>query len=288
MLHLLLLLSWHTVEAPAEGPSEAIGGYSAGCLIGGVAAPASGPGFEVIRRQRRRYFAHPTLLTWLEGFGARIVEAKQPPILVGDMAQARGGRMPRGHRSHQSGLDVDLWFTAPKARRGEDQSFASMVTARETISKAWGPLQAQRLAWAAASPEVARVFVNWVIKRHLCATQPDAPWLGKIRPWFGHDRHFHVRLRCPEGSPDCEDQPLVEGSGCGEEAWFSRAEVLKRKRNPPPPPPKPAQAKRGRPARCQAVLRAAPQAKKTKAQPAKRTPAKSKPAKRTPAKQEKR
>jgi Penicillin-insensitive murein endopeptidase len=53
----------------------------------------------------------------------------------------------------------------------------------------------------------------------------------KIRPWFGHAAHFHVRLHCPASSPDCQEQkspPL--GDGCG-------AELASWLRHLPPPPP---------------------------------------------------
>ena len=44
-------------------------------------------------------------------------------------------------------------------------------------------------------------------------------------------RHFHVRLHCPPGSPDCRNQAVIpEGDGCGQEAWFSKAAVAKRKK----------------------------------------------------------
>ena len=31
-------------------------------------------------------------------------------LSIGDLGQARGGPAPSGHVSHQSGLDVDIWF----------------------------------------------------------------------------------------------------------------------------------------------------------------------------------
>jgi penicillin-insensitive murein endopeptidase len=85
---------------------------------------------------------------------------------------------------------------------------------------------------AAQEPEVARIFVGWVIKRELCRTvKGDRSWLRKIRPWWGHTRHFHIRLHCPDGSSECRDQrAIAPGDGCGQEAWFSKAAVAKRKK----------------------------------------------------------
>jgi len=34
-----------------------------------------------------------------------------PGLLIGDMAQPRGGPMLTGHESHQIGLDADIWLT---------------------------------------------------------------------------------------------------------------------------------------------------------------------------------
>jgi murein endopeptidase len=49
----------------------------------------------------------------------------------------------------------------------------------------------------------------------------DRAWLHRVRPWWGHDHHFHLRLACPGDSPDCVAQdPLPPGDGCNELAWW--------------------------------------------------------------------
>ena len=52
----------------------------------------------------------------------------------------------------------------------------------------------------------------------VCASVGDQrEWLRKVRPWWGHHDHFHVRLPCPADSPLCEAQAaLPQGDGCGE------------------------------------------------------------------------
>jgi penicillin-insensitive murein endopeptidase len=86
----------------------------------------------------------------------------------------------------------------------------------------FGPRQLNLLRLAADRPEVARIFVNPVIKAEVCKQAPGEAWVGKLRPWVGHFSHFHVRLRCPANSPDCQSQaPIPPGNGCGELAsWL--------------------------------------------------------------------
>ena len=61
--------------------------------------------------------------------------------------------------------------------------------------------------------------------------------MAKIRPWWGHNYHFHVRLLCPSGSPQCREQaPPPPGDGCGKQLdWWFTEEA----RHPPSPPRKP-------------------------------------------------
>src|SRR5215469_1884152 len=59
----------------------------------------------------------------------------------------------------------------------------------------------------AREPLVERVFVNPAIKGALCREDgPEWAWMAKIRPWWGHNDHFHVRLSCPSGNPQCRAQ----------------------------------------------------------------------------------
>ena len=73
----------------------------------------------------------------------------------------------------------------------------------------FGPRQLNLLRLAADRPEVARIFVNPVIKAEVCKQAPGEAWVGKLRPWVGHFSHFHVRLRCPANSPDCQSQAPI-------------------------------------------------------------------------------
>jgi penicillin-insensitive murein endopeptidase len=81
----------------------------------------------------------------------------------------------------------------------------------------WTPLHTNLIKRAASYPEVDRIFVHPAIKKVLCEQAGnDRSWLAKVRPWWNHYYHFHVRVKCPPGATDCEAQkPLNSDDGCG-------------------------------------------------------------------------
>jgi len=88
----------------------------------------------------------------------------------------------------------------------------------------WFSNHEEILGLAALQPEVDRIFVHASVKRQLCLNKSNASWLRKIRPWWGHDDHFHVRLTCPFNNKNCTPQePLPAGDGCDASLnwWFS-------------------------------------------------------------------
>ena len=225
---------WSLERTPKSGPPRSIGAYDAGCLQGAAALPPEGLGFEVMHLHRHRYFGHPVLVDFVRRLADRAQTKHLPVLLIGDLAQARGGPTPSDHGSHQSGLDVDVAYTRPAEtlsktmaaeEREELQPPAVVDLATHRLTAAWSAQSADLVALAAEDPMVERIFVNAAVKRELCALESRAaPWIGKIRPWWGHHDHFHVRLRCPGGSPECRMQPPVpQGGGCDATLawWFS-------------------------------------------------------------------
>ncbi len=224
---------WNAQRVPAPGPAQAIGGTSSGCLQGAATLPPSGPGFEVLHLGRNRRYGHPELIAFVRRLGRVAKTQKLGLLVVGDLSQPRGGPTPNGHRSHQTGLDVDLGYAAPAGLRAGHVSAAD----RERLgplpvidlrthqpTPAWTPKTVKLLAAAASDPAVDRIFVNPAIKRLLCeGPARKQPWAGRLRPWWGHHDHFHVRLKCPAGSPTCVAQDPPPDDGCGPSLawWFS-------------------------------------------------------------------
>jgi len=251
---------------PLPGPARPIGSYADGCLGGAVALPITGPTWQVMRLSRDRNWGTPRLVRFIERLGEDAKKVGWNGLLIGDMAQPRGGPMINGHASHQIGLDVDIWFTPmpdhvlTRAEREFDEPHNMVEPDGLGVDpKLWDRSHMEVVKTAAEDPRVTRIFVNAAIKKQMCSEAgTDRAWLAKVRPWWGHAEHFHVRLACPPDSPQCKDQPPVPaGDGCGRalDSWF-RPGIL----HPAPPkvPPKPGRplTLAGLPKACRAVATA--------------------------------
>ncbi|MBN2577222.1 MAG: penicillin-insensitive murein endopeptidase [Deltaproteobacteria bacterium] len=234
---------WSRVTAPTPGPALVIGQPGAGCVRGARALPLRGRGFVVVHPERNRHFGHPMLIAFVRDLAAQVRRQKLLPLFVGDLGQPRGGPTATGHRSHQSGIDVDIWY-APPARPwtpGLDPTPPAPVVVDLRTKKllpAWNKKVARLVELVATNPAVDRIFVHPAIKRALCKNEARrGPWLRIVRPWWGHHDHLHARLRCPDDSPDCaQPQPLPEGEGCDASLdWWLSEEAAKAwaKRKPP-------------------------------------------------------
>ncbi len=252
---------WSTVNTPTPGPPQSIGFYSAGCLQGAQSLPLDGPGYEVIRISRNRYWGQPVMLDYVRQLADRMRIVGQAPLYIGDIGQPRGGPAPTGHQSHQIGLDADIWFERqpgphlPPAQR-EHPRLRSLVRADESgiDDEVFSRQHVELLKTAAELPHVDRIFVNKFIKQRLCqSVTGDRRWLNKLVVWVGHDEHFHVRLYCPPGNPHCQPQAgYYKDDGCGEplDLWFTHPPV----KLPPPGTPQPPYRPR-LPAACAALLK---------------------------------
>jgi penicillin-insensitive murein endopeptidase len=253
---------------PSSGPTWVIGSYAKGCIGGAVSMPITGNTWQVMRLSRNRNWGHPDIIALLKRLSARAhKDAGWPGILVGDIGQPRGGPALSGHASHQIGLDADVWLTPMpdhllSREQREDMSAVMMVRddRLDIDPKVFTPGHLIVLRDAAQEPSVQRIFVNAAIKKALCRdARGDRSWLSKIRPWWGHDYHFHIRMRCPAGSTECEGQrSQSEDEGCKEAdlAFWFKDSVLHPKPPPIPPKPRPPMTLAQMPAACRQVLNA--------------------------------
>lgn len=93
---------WQPVPGPWAGSPEVIGGYTGGCLGGALDLGAvEGDAFQLMRKSRQRYFAHPQLRAFIQRLAAHVQQNGFGKLLVGDQSQARGGPSTGGRASHR-------------------------------------------------------------------------------------------------------------------------------------------------------------------------------------------
>ncbi len=227
-------------DASAQA-SYAHGSYAKGCLAGGTEWAQTGETWQAMRLSRNRNWGHPVAIDYIKDLSQKA--AKLPGwngLYIGDISQPRGGPMISGHRSHQIGLDIDIWLrpavdlTLSRQAREEISSTSLRRKDGAFVNDKWTRAHHDLIKTAASDSRVARIFLFPGAKVQMCKDEKgDRAWLRKVRPWWGHHYHFHVRLKCPAGMSGCIDQaPPPAGDGCKEaQGWVDR--IL----NPPPPNP---------------------------------------------------
>lgn len=259
----------------AELKPRAIGFYSKGCLAGAARLPDNGKAWQAMRLSRNRHWGHPKLVALLQRFATEVQEKDGwPGLLMGDISQPRGGPMLTGHASHQVGLDADIWMSPMPKRRlsrkeRENISARSMLAPdKVNVNRHFKPGHVKILKRAASYPSIERILVHPAIKGALCKRAgADRRWLSKVRPYWGHHYHFHIRMKCPGDSPNCRPQkPPINDDGCGKELayWLN----LVKPKPPPKVKPKPKKKKKvikrrpktlnDLPMECRSVLAARP------------------------------
>lgn len=242
---------WEHVDSPSHHSPQSIGSYANGCLSGASALPLEGLGYQVLRSERLRYFGHPNSVSFIQRLGEFSAHQLQTNLLVGDISLPRGGRFSSGHSSHQTGLDIDIWLKLADERLSAQQLSQPRAISVVDIEQYrlqkqnWDSRHFQLIKRAASDQAVARIFVHPVIKEKLCSSENsnDRAWLRKVRPWWGHHYHIHVRLKCPQGSAVCQPQAAPpKGDGCGYEltSWRPKPQIdepevaaMKPKKKPP-------------------------------------------------------
>ena len=226
--------------------SNSIGKYNAGCVKNSVGLPETGIGYQVIRTSRKRNHGNELLIDYIKRFTTEFSKKHKANILIADISKEGGGPILDDHSSHQSGLDADILllhknnenelYTVPE--RESLRPISKLNGAKNKIDfNKWSSLNGELLKTAANYSEVDRIFINPAIKKHLCGKYSGENWLRKLRPWWGHDGHFHVRLSCPADDKKCVDLNSPNDIECGEglDWWFSKEayEKLKNRRSKP-------------------------------------------------------
>lgn len=239
------------MNAGSHQKARSHGSYAKGCVAGAVQLPETGPTWQAMRLSRNRNWGHPQIIDFIRDLS--VFAARQPGwsgLYIGDISQPRGGPMLSGHRSHQIGLDADIWML-PTSRldlsRKEREKISSISTRRAKgayVNSNWSRAHHRILRAAAKDKRVARIFVFPGAKVQMCKDEKGSrKWLRKIRPWWGHHYHFHVRLKCPKGLKGCTNQAAPPaGDGCAAaQTWVD--DILNpprpKKRDPNAPKPKP-------------------------------------------------
>jgi penicillin-insensitive murein endopeptidase len=223
--HLPDFTSRLSTRLPHESKSEAIGEYALGCLSGAQTFSGKEKGLAFSQMKRGRYWGHPDLIKLLTNAGEEFSKINKT-LIIGDLSQSRGGPTLTGHNSHQTGLDVDIWFKMPS--RKENLSLQMLETEEMNSFTELGEDQIKLIKYFAKESTVERIFINSGFKKKLCMDNSPLKLTAeehhKLRAWWGHDDHIHVRLACPVDSPQCVSQkPIPAGDGCGEDLnwWFT-------------------------------------------------------------------
>jgi hypothetical protein len=187
-------------EKPEALGSASLGSPTRGSLFGGVEmkdsdgilrAGAYGWGTDMVIRSIERAVRE-----------VRRCIPGSPPLYVGDIARERGGWL-RPHRSHQSGLDVDIgyYYRTP-------ETWYQRATAQNLdVARTWALVRA-----LVEGGNVEMIFMDVSVQRLVQAHIATLPQGARppedlfespakkdtiIRHAWGHATHFHVRFRDP-------------------------------------------------------------------------------------------
>ena len=206
---------------PARAPKT---GQSRGRVDHGwLAAPDRLPESRAYHLRRlARTFASAHLIEHtqraIEAVHARGLPAHK--LAIGDLSDEDGGPL-EGHRTHQSGRDIDLGFYFVKQPKGYPDNFVEASKDNLDADATWALVEL--LVQTADQPGgVELIYLDYDVQRLLYAAARRDGWTaeqlarvfeypdgrkakGRIvqHRWNHHD-HLHVRFRCPPGDQSCE------------------------------------------------------------------------------------
>jgi penicillin-insensitive murein endopeptidase len=120
-----------------DGASASIGKASRGSLVDGVRIPDKGEGFTTrnLWRERGNRYGTAELVDLIIGTGRRMARTPGERLVVADLSAQRGGRVPKLHRSHQSGRDADLVYFMRDATGARMEADAMRVFDKDGVAK---------------------------------------------------------------------------------------------------------------------------------------------------------
>lgn len=195
----------------------------AGRLHRPATMPESGKGFLLLARSKQRghIYGLPELVDLITASAARVAKLyPKSTLTVGDLSPRGGGYAP-GHRSHQSGRDVDLGFYVVDRRsryqvvtaqfphfnelaRGSGQ-YAHLIF---DLERNWELVEAMVTH---RTVKVQKIFISAQLRdlllQYADAVARPADVLRRAKAVLSaetaHGDHFHVRIACPDKQPHC-------------------------------------------------------------------------------------
>jgi len=140
-------------------------------------------------------------------------------ITVGDISRKDGGHL-NPHKSHQSGLDVDIGFYFLGQPRAGPRSFPDATRVALDLDATWAFIVAL-VGSNEASSNVEYMFIGTPVQEKLYKyskskgiSEAKLDWIfqyprgsramrGVIRHEPGHTNHIHIRFKCPSGDQSC-------------------------------------------------------------------------------------
>lgn len=198
---------------PDESDARSIGAPNDGALRNGEKLPQRGPGFRHPSHQSSWGLDRVVAAIRYLGRRLRRTFPGSAPLVIGDLSRRGGGPLPP-HASHQSGRDVDIGF--PERGNPEHAHLRGDLDPEAIdYAKSWFVIETLLL-----TGRVRYVFVDRPVLHRLRERAREVGWRGRslerlfqrpgeegtsgiIRYEPGHDGHFHVRFRCPEGAERC-------------------------------------------------------------------------------------
>ncbi|HGG56177.1 MAG TPA: hypothetical protein ENK31_00080, partial [Nannocystis exedens] len=151
------------------------------------------------------------------------VRARYPKIhrlAIGDLSHAEGGALP-GHRSHQSGRDVDVGLYYKRRPANYPKEFAPGTAKNLDLAATWTLIDAL-LDTRKLVGGVEHIFLDYTlqgllyryakkhgVKRKLLSEVFQYPH-GRghggtlIQHVPAHNDHLHIRYKCPKGDRGCK------------------------------------------------------------------------------------